>query len=94
MCPKSKDFFDSTKITTFGTVALFIPDQRLPINHANLSQIVFDLDAIRANANGPVRLGSIFGGIESSEVTGFPPWFDPAKTVASSRLIDAYLELL
>lgn len=92
LCPKSYDFFCSTNITTFGTEALFIPNNCLPINKANLSNDVFDLDTI-SSMKCPVLLGSIFGGIESSEAVGFPPEFHPEKTQASSRLIDVYLEM-
>ena len=91
LSPKSNDFFASTKITTFGTEALFIPAQGLPINNANLSSDILDLDQIRSTQRSPVLLGTIFGGIESSEITGFPPVFDHKKTLASSRLIDVYL---
>lgn len=94
LSPKSDMFFSSTKITTFGTEALFIPDNGLSTcTKANLSSEIFDLDQIRSNWKIPVRLGSIFGGIESSEAVRFPPVFHPEYTVASSRLIDVYLEM-
>ncbi|KAL5499509.1 hypothetical protein EMCRGX_G010943 [Ephydatia muelleri] len=94
LSPKSDMFFSSTKITTFGTEALFIPDNGLSTcTKANLSSEIFDLDQIRSNWKIPVRLGSILGGIESSEAVRFPPVFHPEYTVASSRLIDVYLEM-
>ena len=85
-----------THITTFGTEALFIPDNymRGMPNQCSLSSEIFDLDEIRKRNCRSIRLGTIFGGIESTTDPGFPPVFQPKETEASSRLIDVYLELL
>ena len=90
MCPRSEDFFKRTRITSFGTEAIFLPSDCLAENEANLSAEVFDLDILQSH--GPrVKIGSVYGGIESTEQVGFPPVFSPAKTEAASRLIDVYV---
>ena len=89
----SKKFFDSTGITSFGTEAIFLPFNEahleLPVNKANLSADVYDLDQLRSR--GRVKIGSVYGGIECTEPVGNHPIFRGKKTDAASRLIDVYV---
>ena len=57
---------------------------------------VMDYDAIKAEAlkklDTRFKIGTIYGGIESTVPAKYPPSFKPAETSASSRLIDVYLK--
>lgn len=64
----SQNFFKSTGITSFGTEAIFLPvrelddsskstNLKLPVNTANLSEDVFDLDQLRSRGRR-VLIGS------------------------------------
>ena len=58
---------------------------------------IMDYDKIKEQAkkgsDGKLRfkIGTIYGGIESTVPTKYPPHFKPKETDASSRLIDVYL---
>ena len=89
-------FFESTELSTFGTESVFIPATGVPLSPALPSYMgVMDYDAIKKQAlekpDCRFKIGTIYGGIESTAPANHPPKFDPSDTNASSRLIDVYL---
>ena len=96
--PPQNDFFKNSKLSTFGTEAFFIHAADVPLTPLLPSYMgIMDYDKIKEQAqkgsDGKLRfkIGTIYGGIESTAPTRYPPQFSPSETDASSRLIDVYL---
>ena len=95
LSPPSEDFFKKTKLTAFGAEGLFMRNPAIPlskafINDANHEIKILDLDWIMTQKL-PYKLGTIYGGIESTKGQTNPPKFQPSDTDAASRLIDVYI---
>ena len=57
------------------------------------TQEILDLDWILRQTRTQYKLGTIYGGIESTKGQTNLPKFDPSDTDAASRLIDVYIAL-
>ena len=84
-------------MSTFGTESVFIPATGVPLSPALPSYTgVMDYDAIKKQAleqtDCRFKIGTIYGGIESTVPAKHPPRFHHSDTNASSRLIDVYLK--
>ena len=98
MVPPQNDFFKNSKLSTFGTEAFFIPAADVPLTPILPSYMgIMDYDKIKEQAqkgsDGKLRfkIGTIYGGIESTVPTRYLPHFSPSETDVSSRLIDVYV---
>ena len=81
-------------MSTFGTEAFFFPADGIPLTTVLPEYMgVLDYDKIKemAGTSNRIKIGTIYGGIESTAPATIPPHFDSAQTDATSRLIDVYL---
>ena len=67
-----------------------IPLSQAFTNDANHEIEILDLDWVMGQKS-PYKLGTIYGGIESTKGQTNPPKFQPSDTDAASRLIDVYI---
>ena len=67
-----------------------IPLSQAFINDANHKIEILDLDWIMTQKS-PYKVGTIYGGIESTKPQTKAPKFQPSDTDAASRLIDVYI---
>ncbi len=97
LSPPSKDFFQQTGLTAFGAEGLFMRNPETTLSSAFINdstQEIIDLDCIMSQwvpPYNPYKLGTIYGGIESTQAQKGSPRFDAAETDAASRLIDVYI---
>ena len=59
--------------------------------HAKEVPIMYAEEQTKKDVKVRYKIGTIYGGIESTAPTRCPPHFKPKETDASSRLIDVYL---
>ena len=95
LSPPSQPFFKDTGLTTFGAEGLFMRNPDIPLSQAFTNDAkneieILDLDWIKRQTS-PYKLGTIYGGIESTKGQTNPPKFQPSDTDAASRLIDVYM---
>ena len=59
--------------------------------HAKEVPIMYAEEQTKKDVKVRYKIGTIYGGIESTVPTRYPPHFQSSETDASSRLIDVYL---
>ena len=87
LSPPSQPFFKDTGLTTFGAEGLFMRNPHIPLSKAFINDAkneieILDLDWIKRQTS-PYKLGTIYGGIESTKGQTNPPKFHPSDTDAA-----------